>query len=531
VQVCLWAGCRDNDPTPEKKARGRDGGGAVAAPKPSKLRIHADRIPSNLNPMISQDPWSWRIAFRTVLEPLVLVKTTGAYQPYLAASMKIRAKGRIFRFKLRPDISFHDGRPLTSADVVYTLEALRKRQKKRRANFDLLGAELAQMVEVRAVGESTVDVVLRRTNYMFPSVLAEIGILPSHLYKRRGLINPQLNRAPVGTGPFRVGDRDGHQRLVLERNDAYWGRPAQVADIEFLAIDDPAKALAALRNGELEVLPGLHPSYFPAQLKKGHMPKRFRALRLHPYRMRAIIYNLKRRHLKDRRVRVALARLSDRQRLVREVRNNLGQVLSAPFWTLSRSYNQKIHPYSYDRRAAGRLLDAAGWQDAKGKGKRRRMGWPLKVSLLRARKASQGTRRAAQMLKAEFGATGIEAEIRVGDFGFILSQLRRGRFDAVLLGISPRPDSDLTPMLHSKGALNVGRYNNPRVDRTLNALRATSSPSARGTLMGRLHRLLHDDPPMTILWAPIEIMVVDRRVRGLANNGRWPVLSTLSLRP
>jgi peptide/nickel transport system substrate-binding protein len=531
VQVCLWAGCRDDEPAPKGRPKGRDGGAAAVPKKPSKLRIQADRIPSNLNPMISSDPGSWRIAFRNVLEPLVLVQSNGAYQPFLAASMEVRARGRVFRFRLRPDITFHDGRPLTSADVVYTLETLRKRQKKRRASFDLLGAELTQMAEVRAVGASTIDVVLRRTNYMFPSVLAEIGILPSHLYKRRGLINPQLNRAPVGTGPFRVGDRDGNRRLVLERNDAYWGRHARMAEVEFIAIVDPAKALASLRNGELEILPGLHPSYFPAQLKKGHMPKRFRALRLHPYRMRALIYNLKRRHLRDRRVRVALARLSDRQRLVREVRNNLGQVLSAPFWTLSRSYNQKIHPYSYDRRAASRLLDAAGWQDAKGKGKRRRMGWPLKVSLLRARRASRGTRRAAQMLKTELNTAGIVAEIRVGDFGFILSQLRRGRFDAVLLGISPRPDSDLTPMLHSKGALNVGRYHNPRVDRTLDALRATSSPSARGQLMGSLHRLLHDDPPMTILWAPIEIMVVDRRVRGLANNGRWPVLSTLSFRP
>ena len=251
-------------------------------------------------------------------------------------------------------------------------------------------------------------------------------------------------------------------------------------------------------------------------------------MRLHPYRMRLMIFNSRRGPLKDRRVRLALVRLADRQRMVRSIRKGMGQVLSAPLWPLSQWYNRTIHPLSLNRKAAAKLLDAAGWRSRRGK-KRYRLGWPLKLTILRSRESNEMAE-AAQILKQEMTAVGLDVDVQVGDFGFVQTRLKRGTFDVALLGLAPRQESDLSPWLHSKGAYNYGGYSNSQVDALLDTMKLTRRADKRLPLARRLHRLLHDDPPFSVLYAPIELMMVNRRVRGLANNGRWPTLVGLSLR-
>lgn len=521
----VWCACSDDkDKLPlsdaaverstEKRQKDRSGG---------VLRIQVDHIPQHLNTLVSRDIWCRRIVFRNIFEPLVIPKASGGYQPFLAASMTIKAAGRRFLFKLRPGVTFHDGRPLTSSDVQYTLEKVAKWGK---GPLRLLKEEMASLAEVRAPNETTVEVILNRTNYLFPSVLAEIGILPAHLYGKRGVLSVELNAMPVGTGPFRVARRTEQRTLTLERNERYWGQPARLARVVLVAITDPAQALSSLRNGQLDMLPNLHPSYYPDQIRTRSMQQRFRVVRLHPYRLQTLIFNQRKKVLRDRRVRQALIHLTDRQQMLKNIRNNLGQVLSAPLWTLSPWYDRTIHPHSYDRAAAAQLLDDAGWTTARGKKGRYKMGWPLTLKILRA-KESGAMAEAARILKAELVAAGIDADIQVGDFAFIKAQLKRGKYDLVLLGLAPRPGSDLSPLLHSRGPLNVGNYSNSTVDRILTLLRTMPPRGDSQRLMRRLHRILHDDPPMAVLYAPVEVMLVSRKVHGLAQNGRWPRLSTL----
>jgi peptide/nickel transport system substrate-binding protein len=261
------------------------------------------------------------------------------------------------------------------------------------------------------------------------------------------------------------------------------------------------------------------------------LKERYRVLRLHPYRVRLIILNHRNRILKDRRVRLAIDRLADRDRMLRTVRRGLGQAIGAPLWPLGRWYDPTLHPHSYDRAGAGRLLDAAGWVvDPKADGRRRRAGHPLRLRLLRARESVEMDQ-LAQMLKLDLRGAGIEVDIEAADFGFVKAQLRRGKFDMALLGLAPRPDADLSPLLHTKGELNYGGYSSSAVDGQLDAMRLTASLDERQRIGQRLHRLMQEDPPYVVLYAPIELMVVSRRVKGLANNGRWPRLSTLSLEP
>ena len=525
VQVGL--ACDESAPSSEPDAAASQ----KPAPEPSQsretetLRVQVDYIPRFLNPLIKHDRWCHRITMGTVFETLVRANVNGGFRPHLASKVEIFDHGRLFRFTLRPNIQFHDGRPMTSADVKYTLEKMAARKSPSK----LIRLELADLKRIRTPSKKTVDVILHKTNHLLLSVLAEIPIMPAHFYSRRSLRSAKLNRLPVGSGPFAVETRDGKGTLVLRRYDSYWGLKPKLKYLVFRAIPKPAKALSLLRNNELEILSNLYLGYYPKEIARDDVKRRFKLMRLHPYRMRLMIFNTRRGPLKDRRVRLALVRLADRQRMVRSIRKGMGRVLSAPMWPLSLWYNRTIHPLSLNRKAAAKLLDTAGWKTRRGK-KRYRLGWPMKLTILRARESTEMAE-AAQILKTEMIAAGLEVDVQVGDFGFVQTRLKRGNFDVALLGLAPRQQSDLSPWLHTKGAYNFGAYSNPRVDALLNSLKLARRSEMRLPLARRLHRQLHDDPPFSVLYAPIELMMVNRRVKGLANNGRWPKLVGLSLKP
>jgi len=486
--------------------------------------VQVDHLPPQLNPLVSFDLWCQAVTLHTIFEPLVTLSPSGAPLPHLASALEVKVGGRILVFTLRRGVLFHDGRPMTATDVKFTLDRLIGRH----APSDLFKVELGDLDEVRAPDDHHVELSLRKANALLPAVLAEIPILPAHIYGRFGLRSAKHNWMPIGTGPFKAAERKNRDQILLARHDRYWGQASRLTQLQFLVIADPSRALSALRNGELDILSSLYPGYYPEQLTAGRIKDRFRVLRIHPYRMRILLYNTRHPALRDRRVRTALERLTDRDRILRVARNKLGQLVSAPIWSLSSWYDTSIHAQSFDRAGALRLLDAAGWQDPKATGRRTRAGQPLRLRILRSRESSE-VAEAASVLKADFRGAGIDAEVEVADFGFLKAQLRRGKFDLALLGLAPRVGSDLSPLVHSRGALNYGGYSNSNVDAYLDAMRASGLPGERQRIGQRLHRLLFEDPPFTILYAPIELMVVSKRVRGLANNGRPPRYSSLDL--
>jgi peptide/nickel transport system substrate-binding protein len=490
------------------------------------LRIQVPELPVQLNPLASSDLWAHRIALHNLFEPLVLPNPSGAFRPHLALRLEISAAGRLYTFKLRPNVRFHDGKPLTSEDVKATIENLVART----GPSELLRLELGDVLEVKAPDEETVTLLLRQPNHLLLGVLSEVGILPAHVYGRSHLRDPRPGTIPVGTGPFKVLVPHDRTTVTLHRNDDYWGARSKLDSIVFVAFPEPARAFSALRDGEVDILPSLHPSYYPEQVETDRMKQKFQLYRLHPYKLRILLYNLRRPTFKERRVRLAVAHLVDREHLVRSQRNDLGQVSSVPLWTLSSWYDHMLHPLAYDRKAAARLLDAAGYRDPNDKGMRRRLGSPLRFTVLWSRESGE-TGEIATMLRQELRGSGLEAEFEAADFGFIRTVLLRGKFDAALVGLAPRPDTDLSLYLHSKGALNYGAYSSPVVDNLLEVLRSTSSPEARQRIGRQLHRALQEDPPYAVLFAPIDAMLVNRRVHGLANNGRWPKLVGLTATP
>ncbi len=497
---------------------------APRQPPGRPLTIQLPSLPANLNPLLgSADIWCRRVAMHNIFEPLLRRVGETGVRPHLARSFEWSENRRRLRLSLRRDVFFHDGRPLTSDDVSYTLERLLRRNTVNR----LLKVRLSAIRQVREVSEGTVELVLSRVDSALPKVLADVGIVPAHRYRRFGLASPRLNASPIGTGPFRFAPTADARSLVLTKNDSYWGPPPGLRRVVFKAISDPARTLPALRNGTVDVLADLYSGYYPKQIASERFKARFSISRLHPYRLRVLLFNLERGPLKDRRVRLALLRAIDRAKVLREIRGDLGQLLSAPLWPLSSWYDRTLHPRSVDRNAAAKLLAQAGWRGGKG-GKRWHLDRSLTLRILRAK--GDVPRQVGDAISKDLAALGVDSGVDVADFAFFRTLLRRGRFDLAVLGLALGPHEDLAMYLHSKGRKNYGRYHNKAVDALFDGLRKGPAEGDHTRDGRQLHRLLYEDPPMVVLYEPIELVVAHRRVRGLASGkGRWPQLSDLRL--
>ncbi len=527
----MWLlGCSSCDS--EEKGPQHDAGSANRAARAGRvggedtLRIQVDYLPRFINPLVNHDRWCHRVMMHNVFETLVRANAGGGYRPHLAASVKRQRGGKLVRFTLRSGVKWHDGVPLTSADVKYTLKTI---LFDARSPAPQLLRELQDVMEVRTPNTRTVDLILDQPNYLLEGTLAELPILPAHIYARKGVRNGKVNTLPVGSGPFKASERQGKISLVLERNEEYWGQQARVQRVVVRVIPDPAKALAALRNNEVDMISNLYPGYYPKQINRGRLKTDYRVLRLQPYRMRLMIFNTRREPLKELKVRQALVRLADRQRMVREIRGGLGQVLSAPIWPLSSWYNSSIHPTSFDRRAAGVMLEAVGWRLHKRRKRLERLGHPLRIRILRTRN-SREMAQAAQILQKEFAAAGIQVVVEAGDYPFVMARVRRADYEVALLGLAPRPESDLGHWFNSDGPLRLGGKGSSVRDAAFQALRAAPTAAARLATARALHRTLNVRPAAAVLYAPTELMVLDRRLGGVANNGRWPKLVGLHFR-
>lgn len=517
-------------PDPELPAVGPAAGSesphsAVRDRRAKTLRIHVDGDPKHFNPVASPTLWTQRITADTVFESLIRYEPPdggagsgpGRYVPGLAASWSIAPGGREIRIELQPDVTFHDGKKLTSLDVQFTLEQLSAANGPSPYFSDLLddieGVDLATARGVR--------IRLKRANGYVLRALAEVPILPAHVYQAR---LRSSRGPPIGTGPYRY--RFNEDDLVrLERYDAYWGRPPAIPVIEFVYQPDAKLALTAAKRGELDFVPELIRAHFPDQLSAPGLAQRFVPIELRPPALRYMAINTRRAPLADARVRRALTLLIDRKELSQQVYGGLRRPAAGPIWPGGPGDGPAPAPPPYDPGEAFRLLDAAGWRDTDGDRWRERHGERLKLSLLATEEEDPERALIAENLQM----AGITLDVRPGQASYLMKLVEGGDFDLALLDWSGMVDDDLSPLVETGGALNFGAFSHPRVDAAIAALRGAWEPASRVPAMGELASALAETLPLVPITSPAPHGLIHRRVQGVVVWNGWVVLRRLSL--
>lgn len=311
--------------------------------------------PATLNPWLASPDSSVAAITRPMLAPLWRVRPDGTFEPWLLADEPtVRAGGETEPFsvtyRIREEAVWSDGHPIDGDDVLFTLQTC----------LDAAPREDCAAVDMgrsRAEGKQ-VTVVFQRPTAQWRTILSGLPVLPEHELRGRDLAITWTRQVSVSSGPFRFGSSTPGERLVLVRNDRWWGEPARLDSIEFRFGERPD--VAAITGGAVDVaqMPAA-----PDVVDRARADSRVRTAIETGRHWLAFDFNLTTPVLRSPQVRRALAQALDRATIVTELIHPISSEPAAldvlPGGPAAADAQTPVFP-THDATAAARGLDAAG---------------------------------------------------------------------------------------------------------------------------------------------------------------------------
>ncbi len=482
-----------------------------APPIDNRLVVAQSSAPLHLDPRVGADQASARV-FQLIYNGLVTKDPAGNLVPDLATAWEILDDGRRYRFYLRPGVTFHDGRPFSAADVVWTYGSILDDTvaTTKRASFETVE-------RLEAVDELTVDVFLREPfGALLPEFTPGQGIIPA------GSTSGQLNDHPIGTGPFRFVSRTP-ETVELAAFDAAWqGRPHLDRVLLREVPDATVRALELLKGSVHLVVNDLSTDAVPLFRRNPH----FQVVESPGANYAYLGVNLEDPILGDPRVRHALALSLDRQKLVDTLWNGLGVVGETMIPPGLWARHPDLEPIPYDVETAKRLLDQAGYPDPDGDGPEMRFTVTYKTS------TSEPYVLQAQILQSMAAQAGIGIEIRSYEFATFYDDVRKGNFQLFSLIRTGIIDPNIYRLVLHSDALppngqNRGHYRNARFDALVEEGARLTLPEERMPIYLEVQEILKEDLPYISLYTRVNFAVMPADVEGYVN---YPSGELLGLR-
>jgi|SoiMethySBSTD1v2_1073268.scaffolds.fasta_scaffold62373_5 peptide/nickel transport system substrate-binding protein len=306
-----------------------------------EITIALGSEPTTLDPQVRQDGGE-RAVNDNIYETLIARTVKGELVPGLAAAMPTQVNATTWRFKLRPNVKFHNGEPFNAESVVATISRMLDPALKSE-NLSYFNT----LVKAEKVDDLTVDVYLKSPDSVFLSRMYWMKIIPAK-YSADG----SFASKPVGTGPYKLVEWSRGERVVLSVNPDYWGGRPQIQKVTFKFVQEPGTRLSGLMAKEFDLITNLSPEFVK------RVPKVAKVEGLeHP----VIVLNAMSGLTGDVRVRQALNYAVDKKALAEKLfgghaRVDDGQVLS-PTWF---GYDPNLKAYPHDLVKAKQLLKEAG---------------------------------------------------------------------------------------------------------------------------------------------------------------------------
>lgn len=495
-------------------------GRAASGPSNDLLVIGYDREPDTLNRFsthILEDIQT------CVIEGLTITDEQMRVQPLLAREVPSLANGAVVlradggmdvTWRLRPGVRWHDGVPFTSADVKFTVDAI---------NGPAYNPESTDGFD-RISGVDTPDpltaVVHYRERYA-PYALQFIrGALPKHVLEGRDIDRAtDYNRAPLGTGPYRVAEWKTGEYILLERVPHYWRGDSlpQIRRLLFRFVPNTTTRINQLRAGEVHIV-ALVP-WDRARDLAGTPGLSLRRTAGNAYE-HVTLNERKVAAFRDVRVRQALTMAVDRESLVRTLLDGLAPVAHGPVQPVSWAYTDSIRHYAFDPVHARALLDSAGWRTGAG-GVRERNGARLAFTLM-TQAAFVVRENVAQVLQRQWHDVGADVSIALVDGTAISSKWFDGQFDAMLHWWQMSADPDLVLFFAADRTPPAGRNINFFEDAALTKLLYAGDrevdPAKRRPLLVEAQRRISELAPEIPLYNVTRLDAVPESLRGFKGN-------------
>ena len=451
-----------------------------------------------LNPLVSTDQNANDLIYNLLFTPLVAYDSTYRVQPWLAESWELEADHVVFR--LRDDVSWHDGTRVTAQDVKFTFDLAKDTATGSPLGAvylaDIRGAEVLDDRRIRfelAGGAQPLE------SFFWPPVPRHLleGVEPSEMSRH------PFGRSPVGSGPYRFIRWQAGEQLVFEANPDFppdLGGTPPIRRVLYRIVPERTTLLAEFVRGDVDLYGPLGPS----EVERVERAPGVQLIAF-PWRMFTYIgWNTRRAPLQKAEVRRAMALALDRAKLIEAILGGRGQLASGPVppW---HPLSPDLEGLPHDPDSAAVLLSGLGWVDADGDGVRERDGRRLEFTLLTVG-ASPVLSDVAQIVQAQLARIGVAVEPQLLEWQTVLGRHRARDFDAVLTNwVLDNFRVDPRPLFHSsqserEGSANRSSYANPVADSLMElGVRLEDEQTAR-QVWGEFGRLLQRDQPITFLF-------------------------------
>ena len=432
--------------------------------------------PATLDPHKQWNPDSYYV-YRNIYDNLVTRNTAGEIVPQIATSWKVIDDTTV-EFKIRTDVKFHDGTPLTAEDVVFSI--------KRITDPEFKSPQLGQFNSIVDAIATAPDTVVVKTGKPYPPLLAQLVKLSivSKAYTER-VGDEELNLKPMGSGPFKFVEWQKGVKVVLEANNEYWRGKPPFARAEFRAVKDAATRIADLRTGKADLVVALN-SDNAAEIEGS---SKLKVLSAPTERVAYLMMNTQFGPLTDVKLRRAVAYGLDRQLIIDALLGGYARKIDVLLTPAHFGYVEGVKTYPYDPEKARALVAEAGYPDG------------VSVELVTAPVFDQ---RIVQAIQQQLSKVGITVEISMSDMSTFLKRRRADPegFGDMVFGrwscACQDADGVLYAMFHSDSVWS--KYANPELDKHLEAARSAMDPQVRLKHYRLAHEIIADQVPSIPLY-------------------------------
>lgn len=456
-------------------------------------------MPINLDPRIGTDAQSEHL-HGLIFDSLVARDAQMAIIPDLATTWEI-PNPLTYVFHLRRGVRFHDGKPLTSADVKFTFDSILSgaAASPKRGTFPMVES-------IETPDEATVIFHLREpfSSFLWNLTLPGIGIVPAGSGKEEA-------QKSIGTGAFRVASIIQDEEIVLERNPDYFGGVPKISRVRFRVVPEAIVRALELRKGTADIggVNSLTPDMVLTLTKVPEIIAEEQPGTTFAY----VALNFDDPILAHREVRQALAYATDRATLIRYLLRGQARPASSLLPPNHWAYEPNVQRYDYDPARAEQLLDAAGFVRGKD---------GVRIHLTLKTSTEESARLLGQALADQWKRVGVALELRPFENATFLSDIGRGSFQLYTLRwIGANNDPDIFRYVFSSKRMppdgaNRGHYRNPALEALIDRQRVEMDMSKRKALLSEIQKIVAEDEPYINLWYIDNVCVHRERVTGIA---------------
>ncbi len=433
---------------------------------------------------------------------------TGKLTPNIAASFTLK-EPTLWEFKLRDDVKWQDGKPLTAEDVKFSIDRILDP-----ATSSVHASQLASVAEVIAADATTVQIRTKAPDPLLPRRMQPIGgsgrvfVVPKHYFTSHS--QQEVNDKPLGTGPFKLVEWNKGTSLTLERNPNYWGQKPQVTSGRFTFIPENGTRVNALLQSEVDIIQRV-PIADVERIEKSPAAKVVTSM---DGLVHTLLVDSRKPPFDDIKVRKAFAESLDINNVVKHLLGKYGRVLPVPMAPTVVQYDKAIKAYPTDRKEAKALLG----------------GKTVELKTLTSDGRYVNDREIYQAINAQLNSNGFKIQPQMMEWGRLIGLMQSrsaGPFYIIGWDFGEGDASKINSFLNSSSPLSI--TNDPEFDKLAAKAGGEMDEAKRTETWKTAQKLIHDQYYVAGVWQAASLYGFSKRLNWDARFGDNFDLATVKI--